>query len=328
MTILFAGNQFTDFLMPNTNAVETTTAGWFDSAWVPNAMSISNYSNPPLLSPVFAAQTNAWVHFEVRPGTVDTSAGGNTTTALWFRGYDSSGVERFRLHTGAGAAVIASYYNGTSWTVIGTSGTGLYVQNVRYQFDINIDIPNNKIDFYIGRTLAYSFSGTLGSNLAQIGLNSFDNGNQAGFSQVIVADESTLWFKYKLDLPNANSSTNTAFTGDYTAVDEAILSDLDYITSGTANQVETFKAPARTFTGYSVLAVILNYRALRDTTGPQNIRGVLTIGGTNYETSDRALGLGFTNFKEYYSTNPATGIAWTPAAAGDVNLEFGVKSIT
>lgn len=313
--------------MPNTNAVEVTTAGWFDSAWVPNAIALSNYNNAPLLTPVFSAQTNLWVHWEVRPGTIDVSAGGNTLSGLWFRAYSSAGTERIRLHAGSGSSIIASYFNGTSWSVIGTSLGSLYASGTRYQFDVNIDIPNNKIDFYINRTLVHSFSGSLGSDIAQVGFNSFDNGNQAGVSQVIVTDESPLWFKYKLDLPNANSSTNTAFTGDYTAVDEAILNDADFISSGTANQIETFKAAARNFTGYNVLAVTVNYRALRDTTGPQNIRAVLTIGGTNYETADRALSLGFTNFREYYTTNPATGIAWTPSAAADVNLEFGVKSI-
>lgn len=326
MTILFAGNQLTDFLLPNANAAESTTAGRFDSAWVPNGINLINYGSAPLLTPVFASQTNVWIHFEARPGNIDTSTGGNTTTALWLRVYDSSGVERFRFHSGSGISIIASYYNGSSWAVIGTSPGGA-MSNGRQQFDINIDIPNNKIYVYVDRILIHTYSGTLGSNVAQVGLNSFDNGDPAMYSQIIIADESTLWFKYKLDLPNANSSTNTAFTNDYTAVDEVILSDADYISSGTAGQVETFKAPARSFGTYTVLAVVLNYRALRDTTGPQKIRGVLTISGVNYETADRSLGLGFTNFREYYTTNPATGIAWTPTQAGDVNLEFGVKSI-
>lgn len=321
MTIYFAGNQITDFIA-NVNASEITTAGYFDSSWVSNAINHNNRGNPPLLSPVFGSLTEFWGHFEQRCGNQDANV-------PFYILYDDTGANKIRLMTsGNSATVYIQTWNGTAWVTQATSASAASI-NALHQVDchVTIDGASSLVEIYINKVLAVAWTGTLSGNIGQIGHINTDNGAAYGFSQSIVADEPTLWFKYRLTLPTANSATNTAFTGDYTAVDEAILSDADFITSGTANQVETYTAAARAFTGYTVKAVILNYRALRDTTGPQNIQGALRIGGTNYFTANRSLTLAYSNFREYYPTNPATGIDWTPGGAGDATLEFGVKSI-
>jgi hypothetical protein len=121
------------------------------------------------------------------------------------------------------------------------------------------------------------------------------------------------------------NGAQTAWTGDYTLIDEVTFSDADGISSASGNDVETF-THSTDLEGYVILAVGLGVRGKKSATGPTGQQGVLRIGGSNYTSSTDTLGSGFTAFCPIWTTNPATAGAWDAAAAEA--LEFGVKSIT
>jgi hypothetical protein len=91
MTIFYAGNQITDFVPPNTNMLEVTTTGTFDSSWVSNSIRVDDYNSAPARTYNFAAQTDLWIHYEVRPGIVDS------TGQAFLICYDSAGTARIRF---------------------------------------------------------------------------------------------------------------------------------------------------------------------------------------------------------------------------------------
>jgi hypothetical protein len=144
---------------------------------------------------------------------------------------------------------------------------------------------------------------------------------------MIVQDQSTIGFVLGTCVPSGAGSTS-AWTGAYTDIDEAVTSDADFISSGTANQVSTFAQTAiPTLTGYVVRAVCVSARAKRGSSGPQNIRMALRSAGTNYFSgSDISLGLGYAPVQTIWATDPATSAAWVNTAIS--SLEPGVKSIT
>jgi hypothetical protein len=102
-------------------------------------------------------------------------------------------------------------------------------------------------------------------------------------------------------------------------------SDLDFINSGTANQVSTFAINAPTLTGYVVQAVAVTARANRGSGGPQNLKLVLRSAGTDYLGSTKSLDVGYGAFVEIWETDPATSAAWVNTAIS--TLQPGVKSI-
>jgi hypothetical protein len=187
-------------------------------------------------------------------------------------------------------------------------------------------------EIYVGGTQRLTQSVDL-SAITSIRKVRIIGGSAGGFgfrtriSQMIVQDQSTIGFVLGTCVPSGAGSTS-AWTGAYTDIDEAVTSDADFISSGTANQVSTFAQTAiPTLTGYVVRAVCVSARAKRGSSGPQNIRMALRSAGTNYFSgSDISLGLGYAPVQTIWATDPATSAAWVNTAIS--SLEPGVKSIT
>jgi hypothetical protein len=150
-------------------------------------------------------------------------------------------------------------------------------------------------------------------------------GDGTTFSEIMAADRNTLSWRYKWNVPTGNGA-DTAWANDYAAVDEVPYSTSDSITSATPGDTETFTAPARTFTGYTVKAVTVDWLAQTEIGAPQNIKGVVRKGGVDYLGTSKAVGAGITGGSQMFLTDPSTGVAWTPADAANAALEFGVQS--
>lgn len=320
MTIYLATNSL--YMMRTwTNSDENTTSGRFDSSFVPFGLRIASGT---MQGPDLGALTSVWIHFEY-------IATGYTSGVAPHTYYNNAGTAVVRLHAVSAGNLTLQWWDGATWTSLG-SGTAMTADTL-YQIDVHIEVAGGStiIEWYRDKVLIDSATGAYSSISdidywvwTAIGTTGSHRGT---YSQIVVSDVSSLNFKYKLNVPTGNGA-NTSWTGDYTAVDEIPYNVSDYIYSGTANQVETFTAAARTFTGYSVKAVVIDYFALKGSSGPSQIQSAFRIGSTDYFGSTRGLLHGFTGLEDIYETDPSTGLTWAPADAASAALEFGVKSIT
>lgn len=119
-----------------------------------------------------------------------------------------------------------------------------------------------------------------------------------------------------------NTTGLTPSTGaNYAAVDEALWSTTDYVSSSVATTKDTY-AFGNVSTPRSIVAVQGNYYAQK-TDGSRLLVPVVRHSGTDYDSTGIPLPQSFTDLRQIWVTNPGTGSAWTDT---DLNAaEFGVK---
>ena len=113
-------------------------------------------------------------------------------------------------------------------------------------------------------------------------------------------------------------------TNEWQCVDEALANTGDYLYS-TGNNKETF-----TFSDLSgvltVKSIMLNYYASRYSSSDACFEAMIRSNGIDYSSGvQKCLGSSWATVYQSYTTNPATGSAWTIA---EVNaLEAGMKGL-
>jgi hypothetical protein len=337
MTIKFMGAEMASFLPSDSTPIEITSGGTgvfpHDPAF--SRCGIDLVGNVYVDTPQFSATTECWTHIEIQNNT-STNAVLTSYPIYWLDGGD---VPVLRLsHTtgsfGAAETVGLEHLVSSTWTACGSAissvpmSTSLEVLDIRWI----VNSATGTAELYVGGSLRLTATVDL-SAITSIRKVRIYGGAAGGFnyetrfSQVIVADASTIGYRLGTCYPSGTGSTS-AWTGSYADVDEAVYSDADFISSGTAAQVSTFAQTAiPTLTGYVVRAVCVSARAKRGSSGPQNIRMALRSAGTNYFSgADIALGLGYAPVQTIWETDPATSAAWVNTAIA--SLEPGVKSIT
>lgn len=118
-----------------------------------------------------------------------------------------------------------------------------------------------------------------------------------------------------------NSAGNS--TSNYSYVDEHPFSGTDYTGSATTGQKDTYALadlPAGVSTVYGVQ--VCGYMAKSDASLAQ-ARYAVRSGGNDYGGATRALTTTFVGYYDLYTTDPATGAAWT--VNGVNNLETGME---
>lgn len=224
-----------------------------------------------------------------------------------------------------------SFWNGSSWT-----DTTVYLNegdrdNLACDIYVKVGVSGT-IAVYHNKILQGTYSGDT-SGIGSVGRIRFSSvGNGGGgyswYHQMIVANYNTIGHQVRVRYPTGNG-TNTAWAGDYTAVDDVPYDDADTITSDTASQKETYTGATLSGTtlGNIIKAVAVGSRARINTDGPQNIAHMLRIGSTDYVApyNMKGLNLGYAGGVTVWQKNPATDAAW--ASISDADCEFGVESV-
>lgn len=334
MSVYFAGGEGEAFVVSTASVIESTTvAGSWDATYARCSMRLSAGASPLTSdyaeTPVFSSITTCWVHWE---WYFNSTTGNNGTTMLTL--YNSGGTAVFRLQFTSAGVVQPQYWNGASFTNIGST----YSVSIatRYIFDLKVVCGGSgSMEFFVNSVSQLSGSASMASvtNVQKVRWNNNttngSNSNQTQISQCIVADVSTVGWKYHLKPPTSDSATNTAFTGTFADVDETIMATADFVQSSSANDVETFLGAALSLGSGSVKAVVVSAYAKNSATGPQNMQLALRRGSTNYFSSNvTGLSTGYLPFVNVWDNDPATASAWTTTNAGAAATEFGVKSIT
>lgn len=242
--------------------------------------------------------------------------------------FSAGGVELLRIGYKASACKVQAYI-GAVWTDIGTEVSADFGADSNQTMDFYFEgnDATGAVKIFVAGTERMSAVGDLSAvtGLDLITVDGVTSGGAHGGSQFIISDEITIgWRLMTATLSGAGATS--AWTGDYTSVDEATYNDADFIYSGTANQVETYTISTGTLTGYTVRGVGVYARAKRGDSGPQNFQLALRVGSTDYFSGTKALGVGYESYGHIWNTNPDTAAEWSTSQVS--SIQVGVKSIT
>lgn len=132
-------------------------------------------------------------------------------------------------------------------------------------------------------------------------------------------------------LSPASNGTYSQLTGsdgnsvdNYLLVDEHAYSSTDYVGSATVGQKDSYvmaDLPAGVSTVYAMQ--VTGLMAKSDAALAQ-ARYIVRSGGTDYNGATRALGTTYVSYSDIFVTDPATGVAWTPAGVNSVETGMEV----
>jgi hypothetical protein len=271
----------------------------------------------------------AWFH--TRWGAANTGGVANNRSIIEFR--NSSGQGVLRLLSLSTPTFSLQYWNGSSWVTIGSTMTVTLGATRVWDIQCRIDNTTGSFAAYVDGVLQVSLTGDTdvftGSAIEYVFIQSWGATNERLQSECILADSSTLGLRLATLVPNGNGA-NTAWTGTFADVDESNVNDADFLSSATANQVETMTLTDLTTNAalLTPVAVINSARARNGASGPQNIQLAFRTASTDYFSSNLSgLNTTFTSgYQQIRHTNPNTSAPWT---VSEINgLEIGDKSIT
>ncbi len=330
MTIYAVGGEEDCFYPVSGQAFATeVTAGRFISTLSRGAMKVTQAASEIELN--FSANiTTGYIHMYMYQEVADTA------TADWIQIKKLNGDPAFRISLASDGNWGVQKYSGAAWSsnLANTSSAPLSGAGAYIDVKIVVHASSGEIRIYKDGTEILTYTGDTSIDNASFGRLHFKGQTGAtkemNISQVIVASESTIGWKLATLTPNANSATNTAWTGDYTSIDEFPLSTADYIESDTTGQVETYGASDIdvTYSAYNVKALVIAARASNDSGSVVNdIQFALRTSATNYFSSNAGLTKDGTDYsvQGIFETNPNTGIAWTQSQVN--GAEIGVKSV-
>lgn len=328
MTVYAVGGEADTFsLVSGHTFAHETGGGRYDANLSRGAMLVTNAVSEIYL-PFGTTLTSAWVHMRVYQETL--AAG---TSYISFRNAAGDETE-YRLNIDASGFITVERFKSASYTALGTTSAAVFQADTLQDVDIfyTRNLTTGIFQIYRNGVLLLNFSGDSDTESA-IGMIRFEgltlNTREMNVSQVIVADESTIGWKLATLSPDGNGA-QTAWTNDYTAVDEFSYNSADFIETNATNQTETFTLADinAAYSTYNVKAVAVGARASNDSgSAVADIQAVVRIAGTDYTSANLSLtkdGSEYTK-QNVWNTNPATTAAWAQAAVNA--LEAGVKSV-
>jgi hypothetical protein len=149
------------------------------------------------------------------------------------------------LNYDRGAQTLAAlYWNGTTSVTIDTISIDMSANAHDVDVHAVVNSGSGSCDVYIAGTRRIH-----GTGLALSGTTSIVKVRQYGanfspqLSQCVASTTSTIGGKV-FTVPVNGAGSTSSWTGTYANIDETVYSDLDFINSGTANQVSTFSVNA------------------------------------------------------------------------------------
>ena len=283
--------------------------------------------------------------------TTRQGIGGPYTTTFWHRAivfnatfvnaatlYEyrtNAGVAIFRIFATATNTLQPQYWSGAAW--VNTGASFVMAINSLYKMDLKI-IGATSFEWYFGLNSASDpplvSSGTTGALATSIdeirayATTTGGGGNTPIHSEWIWGDESTQGHRY-VWRPPSGDGTDTAGTGTYLDVDEAVTNDSDFSALATSGNAETYVHTAMTVPSGIVKAVQVESRVRNVVGGAQNVKARLRVGGVAYDQASNFPGIttAFGPYVARWATNPAGG-AWTPTTASQTTNEFGLLAQT
>jgi hypothetical protein len=287
------------FVPSDANVIESTSAGKFNASFARCAVGVSGAASY-WETAHFTQTADCWLHVDMCVSSFNL----NGPETDFIVAYNSSDTAIYKMTiSGASSHTVRQYYSASGvWTQIGSSFTfsGSEVNTIDIHFKCN---SSGSANLYFSGTNRLSGSANTAA-LTGTSYVRFKSSVQTYWSQFIAADESTVGMRVGTIYMTGNGA-NTDFTGDYTAIDETAYSDVDEITSGSANQVELYTGtPVPSFTGYTIRAVGIGARAKYSGSAPTQLQLSLRSAGTNYFSATRGLDAGYGAIPNVWNTDP------------------------
>lgn len=328
MTVYAVGGEADTFsLVSGHTYVQETGVGRFDSNLSRGAMLISNGASE-LYLPFGTTLSSAWIHMRLYQ---ETLAAGTSYISLRNAAGDET---EYRISIDSSGYWTVERFKSASYDSLGTSSSPVCTADTLQDVDIfyTRSLTVGVFQIYRNGVQLLNFSGDSDTESA-IGMIRFEGlvggSNEMNVSQVVVADESTIGWKLATLAPDGNGA-QTAWTNDYTAIDEFTYNASDFIETNATSQTETFTLANinAAYSTYNVKAVAVGARASNDSgSAVADIQAVVRVSGTDYTSSNLSLtkdGSEYTK-QNVWNTNPATASAWNQTAVNA--LEAGVKSV-
>lgn len=234
--------------------------------------------------------------------------------------YASAGLMGLYGNTGTAAA--------PTWTLLGST-FGWSTSREDWDLKLTLGSPHSA-EFYINGALKASgtFTNASLTNIGGFCGTSYENSIPNTWSQLLGTEGLSTINAKVFNKRASGAGTTSGWSGAYTDVNEAVLSDTTVLTALTAGLKTTLAYGDVTVpTGYSIGSVWLWTRANNDGGAPANLKPVCRSSGTDYSGSSfSGMAVGIGNFPKAYSSDPATSAAWTQS--GYNAAEFGVESAT
>ena len=323
----FGGEADSYNLPPGHSFAHEATAGRFEANASRNALLITSGTSEVIL-PFNTTLSTFWLHMYL----YHEAAPASNTDYILFRTAAGTETPYKIIHNTDSTWTIQRFKSG-SFSTIGTTASPVLVNAAaNIDFEVVRHLTTGVFRIYKDGTQIFSFTGDTDTD-NPVGQMRFQglttNTREANLSQVIVADESTIGWKLATLSPDGNGA-NTAWTNDFTAVDESTYNSADFIETNALTQTETFTVSNinAAYSTYNVKAVGVSMRASNDSGSAVNdIQAVLRTAGVNYTSANLALTKDGNEYtvQALWQTNPNTTAVWTQS---EVNaLEAGVRSV-
>jgi hypothetical protein len=240
------------------------------------------------------------------------------------------------LWIGVGASdglKIALYkYDGTTKTVLGTTSSAQFIDNVTTEKRIDLQVTSygasSTLNVYVNGGLVITYSGDCTvsgvTNLDCVGIRGYF-GQFTGMSEFIVSSEDTRGYSL-LTMAPTGAGTTGDWTGTYADIDEVTKDDADVVYTDTVTQDEQYNATDPPSGSYSVPYVVVKARATK-TVGATATKVGLGVnhGGTVDAGTLQSVTTGWETYERIMSQNPVTVADWESSqlAALQINLRSG-----
>lgn len=204
---------------------------------------------------------------------------------------NGSDQQLFRVRQTSNTAIQLMYNSGTLavpvWTNVGSTIAKTSGSRNTLVIELTIDAGgNHTVSAYLNNVLALSptaFTMTLLTTINAIMIGGIASGQNMFASQVFCAVNRNLVGSFVPSLAATAAGANTAWTGTYTDVNEAVGSDATMVSSATAGQKETnAMADVVVPSGNSIQGAIRHtFRAKNSGIAPNNIKPVIREAGVD-----------------------------------------------
>lgn len=337
MSILWCGGEDVDFPNGASIVVNTTSTMYRSSFARCNIAPGYNYA----YSNAFpgGAVTSCW--FSMQLGIFPENSNGSQRTGVMCAGLGNTSATNgagIYLYTTSGAGLGIAKFDGSTVTLL-ASGPNSTIPNVAQCQKVDLQVLNfgtsSIISLWLAGSLQCTFSGSISitglTNFNCVNLWSTPNGNFGGTSlgsEFIVADEDTRSMSLKTSAPLALGAT-AAWTGVVGSANPLSVTDSNSIFVNATGMDEQFTQnglPAGTW-AVRMLKTTTRGAASAGATATKftpgfRLAGAVTLSGGTLHTPSAA----FTNFEDFWTNNPVSGVSWSPADVATGNLQLELKS--
>jgi hypothetical protein len=299
VTILAFGGEMGFFIPSDSAAIEGQVLTY--NASFARGYSGANGAASYLETPSVSAQADFWLHFDIdQEGTINSSTKERTVELL-----DNGGIGQIRLAVnwlsgGADASWEIQTFDGALWNGVGSFNAA---PGTMQTVDIHVvsNTASGSINVYLSGTHridsgTINLSGFTGIAKARCYGLTHSIAERCGYSQMILATESTIGKRVGTIVMTGQGSTHTFTTGGFGNIDELAYSDADVINSDTNAQVELFTGtPVPSFTSYVIRALAICARVKKESTGIAQVQLALRSAGTTYFSATKSLDFAYGN---------------------------------